>query len=104
MPLQSLPLTLLPDSVLLLCWLFRYESVIRKVGDGQVFVHFKGWQDKWDEKRPFNDKRLAPRSLYTTGARDAAASRQQSRDGLKYNTQGKPMEKGVVGLRNLGNT
>ena len=70
--------------------------MIQQVADGRVYVHFKGWQDKWNEWRLVTSKGLAPRSLYTTGARDAAVSRAQQRD-MKYNTQGKPMERGAVG-------
>ena len=81
-----------------------YESVVKQRRDNQVYIHFKGWQDKWNEWRDITSDKLALRSLYTTGARDPSVAKQQARDVSKYNTTGRPVERGTVGLRNLGNT
>ena len=81
-----------------------YESVVKGRRDNQVHVHFKGWQEKWNEWRDVTSDKLALKSLYTTGARDPNVAKQQARDVSKYNTTGRPVERGTVGLRNLGNT
>lgn len=80
-----------------------YESVVKERKGNQVYVHFKGWQDKWNEWRDVTSDKLALKSLYTTGARDPTVAKQQARDVSKYNTTGRPVERGTVGLRNLGN-
>jgi len=81
-----------------------YESVVKQRKDNQVHIHFKGWQEKWNEWRDISSEKLALKSLYTTGARDPSVAKQQARDVSKYNTTGRPVERGTVGLRNLGNT
>ena len=81
-----------------------YESVVKQRREHQVYIHFQGWQEKWNEWRDVTSDKLHLRSLYSTGARDPAVAKQQSRDVSKYNTTGRPVERGAVGLRNLGNT
>eukprot|EP00455_Lapot_gusevi_P006773 TRINITY_DN128_c0_g1_i2.p1 TRINITY_DN128_c0_g1~~TRINITY_DN128_c0_g1_i2.p1 ORF type:complete len:941 (-),score=443.20 TRINITY_DN128_c0_g1_i2:252-3074(-) len=90
-----------------------YESTIRDIKDGKVLVHFKGWQSKWDEWLEFNDDRMDALSAHTDGAYIPQAQRMQqyaSTAGDSYysfsynNEEGTPIQKGVVGLRNLGNT
>jgi hypothetical protein len=58
-----------------------------------------------DEWQPVDSAKLGPKSLFTTGAKEPySKSSSLQRDVNKYNTQGRPVEKGAVGLRNLGNT
>ena len=102
-----------------------YECVIRKVikpDDGndenlELIVHYIGWAVKWDEKLKGND----PNRVQNRHSHTKAPHRPQRNRGNRYggnwgsnhgsswgygysHDEGKPDQKGIVGLRNLGNT
>ncbi|ETO18005.1 ubiquitin carboxyl-terminal hydrolase 15 isoform 2, partial [Reticulomyxa filosa] len=98
-----------------------YEAFIRFVGKegtenaGKVTVHFIGWSERWDEVITIgNRERLALRHTHTKGAYrqqpqkssyTSYSSGYSSRSSwYDSHDEGTPEQKGVVGLRNLGNT
>jgi len=86
-----------------------YQGTIREVKPEKLFVHFDGWESKYDEWIPKVGDRLAPKNTHTQGAyvrksRDPYDSYTSSYSLYSANDKGKPPEKGAVGLRNLGNT
>jgi len=95
-----------------------YEGVVRRVYPeghddfGKFAVHYIGWNLKWDENLEITDEeRVQKRHTHSTGPH---RPKQKKRYGgydsgtsyYSYNTHenGKPEQRGVVGLRNLGNT
>ena len=94
-----------------------YESVVRYVFPedsdkaGKCCVHYIGWNVKWDEEVECkNEERLAKRHEHTKGPH---RPRKKEYGGGGYydnsfsfwqNENGAPEQRGVVGLRNLGNT
>eukprot|EP01083_Nonionella_stella_P092178 257938_1 len=81
-----------------------YESTIRDVKPGKVLVHYINWPSKWDEWIELPSERLAPRGTHTNGPYKAHQRRTFSHNNWRQNEEGQPKERGVVGLRNVGNT
>ena len=96
-----------------------YESTVRDIKDGRVFVHFKSWGNQWDEWIDTESDRLAPLHTHTTptpvkptlGLPSSSSSSSltgysSSSYSFSYNhnEEGRPHPSGAVGLRNLGNT
>lgn len=86
-----------------------FESTVRDVKDDKVLIHYNNWSSKWDEWINVNSDRLAQVHTYTTGPHSQVPkSPPPYGAGTLYNSyeydQGKPIQKGIVGLRNLGNT
>lgn len=88
-----------------------YESLVREVKGGQVFVHYKGWASKWNEWLSVDDElRIAPKGTHTTGPyvpkRSTAKPISMGGAYASYNSSvsGAPVQRGIVGMRNLGNT
>lgn len=79
-----------------------YESTVRDVKDGRVFVHYNQWVSTWDEWLPVDSDRLAPRNTHTTGP--IAVKQNDSYAWSSRVDEGRPDEPGIVGLANLGNT
>ncbi|ETO26124.1 ubiquitin carboxyl-terminal hydrolase 11 [Reticulomyxa filosa] len=98
-----------------------YEGYVRYVGKegtehaGKLVVHFIGWDSKWDEWISIGEyERLAMRHTHTKGkpyrpqpqkktTYSSFSSASSSWYGYSHD-EGTPEQKGVVGLRNLGNT
>jgi ubiquitin carboxyl-terminal hydrolase 4/11/15 len=80
-----------------------YESRIVDVKDESVYVHYNGWSSKWDEWHPKTSARLAAKNTHTTGPFKAGGMTTSSHY-YSMNEAVKPKVRGVVGLRNLGNT
>jgi ubiquitin C-terminal hydrolase len=76
-----------------------YESTVRDVRPTEVYVHYNGWPKDWDEWVPRDSDRLAARGTHADGPRDS-----QPRWGHVGHEIGKPLQRGLVGLQNLGNT
>eukprot|EP00457_Paulinella_chromatophora_P001305 gb/GEZN01001307.1/.p1 GENE.gb/GEZN01001307.1/~~gb/GEZN01001307.1/.p1 ORF type:complete len:930 (+),score=171.77 gb/GEZN01001307.1/:25-2814(+) len=82
-----------------------YESTIRDVKPDKILVHYEGWDPKWDAWILRDSPNLAPKNTHTTGPYQTSSSRSS---GYLYggggSEKGVPVERGAVGLRNLGNT
>ena len=93
----SLSLSLLLSSFF---W-YRFEAEIRHIDRGRLLLHFLGWHDKYNEWIPVDAvDRLAPKNTYTCGPYKPKNQNKQHR----VEGSGPPSAKGIVGLRNLGNT
>lgn len=84
-----------------------YESRVMDVKETQILVHYNGWSSKWDAWHNKDSPSLAAKNTHTTGPHKPGGS-----SGGSYNSYNnyysndpvKPKVRGVVGLRNLGNT
>jgi len=74
-------------------------AIVRMVKGDKILVHYVDWDEKWDDWFPTDSPRLAAKGTYTSGSNSVALYRRRD-----YNEPGTPEERGVVGLRNLGNT
>eukprot|EP00475_Leptophrys_vorax_P028481 TRINITY_DN4121_c0_g1_i1.p1 TRINITY_DN4121_c0_g1~~TRINITY_DN4121_c0_g1_i1.p1 ORF type:complete len:912 (-),score=279.12 TRINITY_DN4121_c0_g1_i1:98-2833(-) len=90
-----------------------YESKVLDVKENEVFIHYNGWADRWDEWIPKDSDRLAQVHTHTTGPYVKQSYGGFSGGGGYYgggwysmasSEEGIPTQKGIVGLRNLGNT
>jgi len=83
-----------------------YMANIRDVKEDKVFVHFINWSSKWDEWIDRSSDRLAPVNTYTTGPYQPTTGPLSTSSYSSYESHvsGAPLQKGAVGLRNLGNT
>mmetsp|Transcript_30044 Transcript_30044/g.47979 ORF Transcript_30044/g.47979 Transcript_30044/m.47979 type:complete len:1184 (-) Transcript_30044:396-3947(-) len=95
-----------------------YETVIRLVGKpdtdhaGKFIVHYIGWNIKWDEWVEIDSERVEKRHTNTKAPHRPRKQTNYGGGGGYYdssfsfwqNEQGPPDQRGVVGLRNLGNT
>merc|ERR1719242_1875039 len=99
-----------------------YESLIRYVYptdhatmSGKCIVHYIGWNIKWDEPLDCSDERLTKRHSESKGPHRPRKKEYGNSGGGGYydnsysggfwqNENGAPEQRGVVGLRNLGNT
>jgi ubiquitin carboxyl-terminal hydrolase 4/11/15 len=89
-----------------------YESTVRDVKEEKVFIHYNNWPSKWDEWIPKDSERLAEVHTHTAGPYKKAEPAMGSLGSyssyghysISSHEEGKPIQKGIVGLRNLGNT
>ena len=100
-----------------------YEGVVRRVWPeghewhGKFCVHYIGWNIKWDENLEVaNEERVAKRHAHTKGPHRPKPKPGRNYGGSSYSgssygygwgsshENGTPEQRGVVGLRNLGNT
>eukprot|EP00486_Rosalina_sp_Unknown_P000500 CAMPEP_0201565528 /NCGR_PEP_ID=MMETSP0190_2-20130828/4688_1 /ASSEMBLY_ACC=CAM_ASM_000263 /TAXON_ID=37353 /ORGANISM="Rosalina sp." /LENGTH=888 /DNA_ID=CAMNT_0047983127 /DNA_START=184 /DNA_END=2847 /DNA_ORIENTATION=+ len=95
-----------------------YESMIRYVYPadsdraGTCIVHYIGWNIKWDEPLKIdNEDRIALRHTHSKGPhrprkKDYSGGYYDNSNSFSFwqNENGSPEQRGVVGLRNLGNT
>jgi len=93
----------------------HYVGFIRGKNEQKYRVHYINWKEKWDEDVPIGQEgeKFFPRSTYTNGyhkpkAKHAATTDRYasnySSSGYNPNEEGSSTSKGIVGLRNLGNT
>lgn len=78
-----------------------FESTIRDVKETEIFVHFRGCSNMSDEWINKESDRLAARGTHSTGP---VQQKQRLGYGYRSNRKVKPDVRGIVGLRNLGNT
>eukprot|EP00455_Lapot_gusevi_P009468 TRINITY_DN1423_c0_g1_i5.p1 TRINITY_DN1423_c0_g1~~TRINITY_DN1423_c0_g1_i5.p1 ORF type:complete len:919 (+),score=331.64 TRINITY_DN1423_c0_g1_i5:79-2835(+) len=90
-----------------------FESTVKEIRGNEIYVHFEGWSTKWDSWFPKDSPKLAAKGTYTNGpyvprTADASSfssfSSYPSYSSYSSNQEGAPVQKGAVGLRNLGNT
>jgi hypothetical protein len=86
-----------------------YESEIKEINTEkkQVFVHYIGWAPKWDRWLPMDSDDIAAQSTHTDGPYEPTSksySYMDSYSSYNSNEEGAPVQRGAVGLRNLGNT
>lgn len=84
-----------------------YESEIKEVKEGKIYVHFKGWAEKWNEWVSKDSDRLAPKGTHTHGPHKPGGGSGYTSSSYRFkrqNSVGQPVVCGAVGLRNLGNT
>lgn len=88
----------------------HFEGFIREITDQGYKVHFVNWNEKYDEFIPVGEaeQRFFKRSTYTSGPHKRKTT--YTTDAYSYsggynsNEKGASTTKGIVGLRNLGNT
>jgi len=85
-----------------------YQAVIVYVAEENFKVHFIGWQEKWDEIKPWDTDKIEPVGTYTLQPHKPLAkpavqvySHYQQ---IMEDVSGEPECRGMVGLCNLGNT
>ncbi|XXQ37928.1 Ubiquitin carboxyl-terminal hydrolase [Plasmodiophora brassicae] len=84
-----------------------YESTVRDVKDDQILVHYNNWDSKWDEWiKKDNMTRLAKKGTHTNGPyiNTRRMGSNASWTSGAGDVPGPPLARGIVGLRNLGNT
>lgn len=84
-----------------------FEAVITELEEDRIHVHYNGWESKWDEWIQRDSLKLAQVRTHTTGPYIPRTKSQYSSYSSGWSVsheEGDPIEKGVVGLRNLGNT
>eukprot|EP00475_Leptophrys_vorax_P011616 TRINITY_DN18175_c3_g1_i1.p1 TRINITY_DN18175_c3_g1~~TRINITY_DN18175_c3_g1_i1.p1 ORF type:complete len:919 (-),score=242.67 TRINITY_DN18175_c3_g1_i1:91-2454(-) len=85
-----------------------YESSIRDIKDSKILIHYNGWPSKWDEWVGIDSDRVAKVHTHTTGPYQRKNSIGGGYGGgwssMAANEEGTGLQKGIAGLRNLGNT
>jgi len=78
---------------------YKSEIVQRNEDEQKVLVHFQGWDSKYDEWIP-----LSSSDRFAAPGRHSKHGLGKNRGGSGAAKKQRPITRGVVGLRNLGNT
>jgi len=78
-------------------------STVKEVEEKRILIHYDGYSSTWDEWIEIDSDRLA-KAKTKAGTSERSGGYYSSSSSYYSGSEGTPKQKGIVGLRNLGNT